>query len=223
VPGWQRRAAQDAVAETGVDMSRFRTGPHLVSWGGRAPQDHQSGKRAGRSKAKKGNQYLGAILGETAVAAGRTQTREGVRHRRLARRRGTAKACVATGNTQLKVYHKLLSNPGMRYQDLGPDYYERQRDVRRQVAHHVGKLGSLGFEVTLCRIPEPDRTEQPRPSPPDPYRPPQALTSPYGQGPLPRAQLISIFRVRRPRWEETAHAGTDLRRVRSELHVPIDT
>jgi transposase len=155
MPGWARRAAQDAVAETGVDMTRFRTGAHLSSWGGRAPQDHQSGKRAGRSKAKKGNKYLGAILGETAVAAGRTQTREGVRHRRLARRRGTAKACVATGNTQLKVYHKLLSNPGMRYQDLGPDYYDRQRDTRRQIAHHVGKLGSLGFEVTLCRIPEP--------------------------------------------------------------------
>ena len=44
----------------------------------------------------------------------------------------------------------------MRYEDLGPDYYERQRDTRRQIAHHVGKLGSLGFEVTLCRIPEPD-------------------------------------------------------------------
>ena len=40
--------------------------------------------------------------------------------------------------------------------DLGPDYYDRQRDTRRQIAHHVGKLGSLGFEVTLCRIPEPD-------------------------------------------------------------------
>jgi len=44
----------------------------------------------------------------------------------------------------------------MRYQDLGPDYYDRQRDTRRQIAHHVGKLGSLGFEVTLCRIPEPE-------------------------------------------------------------------
>ncbi len=155
MPGWGRRAAQDTIAETGVDMTRFRTGAHLSSWAGRAPLDHQSGKRAGRAKAKKGNRYLGAITGETAVAAGRTQTREGARHRRLARRRGTAKACVATGNTQLKVYHKLLSNPGMRHQDLGPDYYERQRGVRRQVAHHVGKLGALGFEVTLCRIPEP--------------------------------------------------------------------
>jgi transposase len=155
MPGWARRAARDAIAETGVDMSRFRTGPHLVSRGGRAPQDHQSGKRKGRSKAKKGNRYLGAVLGETAVAAGRTPTREGVRHRRLARKRGAAKACVATGNTQLKA-SQLLADPGMRYADLGPDYYERQRDVRRQVARHVGKLGSLGFEVTLCRIPEPD-------------------------------------------------------------------
>ena len=84
--------------------------------------------------------------------------------------RALAPGYVATGNTQLKVYHKLLSNPGMRYQDLGPDYYERQANVRRQIAHHVGKLGALGFEVTLCRIPEPDPDPQARPRPPDPYR-----------------------------------------------------
>ena len=162
MPGWARRSAQDAIAETGVDMSRFATGAHLVSWGGRAPLDHQSGARKGRAKAKKGNRYLAGTLGETAVAAGRTQTREGARYRRIARRRGNAKAQVALGNTQLKVLHKLLSSPGTRYQDLGPDYYERRRDIRRQVAHHVGKLGALGFEVTLARIPdpEPDGTTQ---------------------------------------------------------------
>ena len=156
MPGWGRRAAQDAVAETGIDMTRFATGGHLASWGGRTPLDNQSGTRNGWSKSKKGNRYLGGLLGETAVAAGKTQTREGARYRRLARRRGKAKACVAVGNTQLKVYHKLLSNPGMRYQDLGPDYYERRREVSRQISHHVGKLGALGFEVTLCRIPAPE-------------------------------------------------------------------
>ena len=90
------------------------------------------------------------------MAAGRTQTREGARYRRLARKRGKAKACVAVGNTQLKA-SQLLADPGMRYQDLGQDYYERRRDIRRQIAHHVGKLGDLGFEVTLCRIPGPER------------------------------------------------------------------
>ena len=28
--------------------------------------------------------------------------------------------------------------------------------TRRQIAHHVSKLGDLGFEVTLCRLPGAD-------------------------------------------------------------------
>jgi transposase len=158
-PGWARRSAQDVIAETGADMTRFPTGAHLASWGGRAPKDHQSGTRKGRATTGKGNRYIGAALGETAVAAGRTQTREGARYRRLARRRGKAKAQVALGNTQLKA-SQLLADPGMRYEDLGPDYYDSQRATRRQIAHHVGKLGALGFEVTLARIPDPDPAGQ---------------------------------------------------------------
>jgi transposase len=116
MPGWGRRAAQDAVAETGVDMTRFPTGGHMASWAGRTPLDNSSGKRQGKAKAKKGNRYLSGLPGETAVAAGKTQTREGARYRRLSRRRGKAKAQVALGNTQLKVYHKLLSSrPGRQH------------------------------------------------------------------------------------------------------------
>jgi transposase len=155
MPGWARLAAQDAIAETGPDMTRFPTPGHLASWAGRTPVDRQSGSRKGKATAKKGNRYLGAVTGQTAVAAGKTQTREGVRHRRLVRRRGKAKACVATGNTQMRVCHVLLSNPGMRYEDLGWDYYERERNTARQVAHHIGKLASLGYEVTLCKQPDP--------------------------------------------------------------------
>ena len=154
MPGWGRRAAQDAIAETGTDMSRFRTGAHLASWAGRTPLDNSSGKRKGKAKSKKGNRYLGGLLGETAIAAGKTQTREGARYRRLSRRRGKAKALVAVGNTQLKVYHKLLSSPGTRHQDwtvpasvdtrLAARFVGRARNGFDTPRIYAGVQGSVG-------------------------------------------------------------------------------
>jgi hypothetical protein len=69
MPGWQRRAAQDTIVETGPDMSRFPAGSQLGLMGRARPLDHQSAKRTGRSKARRGDRYLGAVTGETAVPA----------------------------------------------------------------------------------------------------------------------------------------------------------
>jgi len=154
MPGWGRRAAQDAIAETGVDMSRFPTGGHLASWCGRTPLDNQSGSRKGRAKSKKGNRYVAAITGETSVAAGKTQTREGARYRRLSRRRGKAKAGVAIGSTQMKVSRKLLSSPGMRYADLGVDYYDNRASTGRQLRALVKRANDLGYNAEFTPIPD---------------------------------------------------------------------
>jgi hypothetical protein len=113
-------------------------------------------QRKGRGKRKKGNRYIGAAAGETSVSAGRTQTREGARYRRLARRIGKDKAQVAVSNTQLRVYHALLSTPGARYQDLGPGYYEKQAQARRKTRYHLAELDALGYDVILTPRADPD-------------------------------------------------------------------
>jgi hypothetical protein len=61
----------------------------------------------------------------------------------------------------MKVFHALLSSPGTRYQDLGADWYDDKRQHARKLKHHVGELGAMGYEVTLCRIPQPE----PEPAP----------------------------------------------------------
>jgi hypothetical protein len=124
-------------------MTWFPTGRPPGLLGRRTPLDKQSGSRAGQARHKKGNKYIGAVTGETAVSAGQTQTRPLPQDRP---RRGKNKACVALGNTQLKVYHKLLSNPGMRCQDLGPDYCQHQAVIRRKIVYHVRELATLGAE-----------------------------------------------------------------------------
>ena len=54
---------------------------------------------------------------------------------------------MALGSTQMKVYHKLLSNPGMRYEDLGADYYDQQADARRQLRALEKRARELGYTL----------------------------------------------------------------------------
>src|SRR5260370_5502591 len=72
MPGWGRRAAEDVLAETGTDMSRFPTGGHLAPWAGPTPPDHHSRKRTRRARHKKSNKYLAAVTLETPVAVRQT-------------------------------------------------------------------------------------------------------------------------------------------------------
>jgi transposase len=153
ITGLGASGAWTVIAEIGLDMSRFPTPAHLCSWARFAPGVNESaGKKKGRGGTGHGNRYLGQVLGEAAVAAGRTNTFLGDRYRRLARRRGGARATVAVGRSILVIIWHLLADPDARYLDLGPDYVRHRTDPRRRTQAHVRQLEALGYTVTLTPV-----------------------------------------------------------------------
>ena len=148
--GVGRAAAQVVIAEIGVEMGRFPTAGHLVSWARFAPQVKESaGRQKGKATTGHGNPYLARVLGEAAVAAGKTNTFLGQRYRRIARRRGAKRAIVAVGRSILIIIWHLLSDPDARFHDLGPGYYDTRIDADRRKRNHVRQLEALGYKVTL--------------------------------------------------------------------------
>ena len=142
-------AAQVIIAEIGLDMSRFPTAGHLVSWAKLCPRTIQSGATHRGGAAGKGNPYLKGVLGEAAAAAAKTNTFLGERYRRLVKRRGKLKALVAVARSILVIVWHLLSDPTARFYDLGPDYHTHRIDTTRKIQNHISGLTALGFRVTL--------------------------------------------------------------------------
>jgi transposase len=150
ITGVGRAAAQVIIAEIGTDMGRFPTPGHLASWARFAPGVKQSaGKPKGKATTGHGNPYLARVLGEAAVAAGRTNTFLGERYRRLAKRRGTKKAIVAVGRSILIIVWHLLADPTARFHDLGAGFYDTRVNAERTKRNHVRQLEALGYRVTL--------------------------------------------------------------------------
>ena len=123
ITGISAGLATAIIAKTGLDMTRFPAPGHLVSWAGLTSRTIQSGPRTRNAKGQ-GNTYLRGYLCQAATGAARTNTFPGERYRRIARRRGPAKAQVAIARSILVIIWHLLADPTARYADLGPGYYQ---------------------------------------------------------------------------------------------------
>jgi transposase len=148
IPGVSAGLAASIISETGLDMTRFPTAAHLVSWAGLAGRTIQSGPRTRNGKGH-GNTYLRGYLGQAATGATGTNTFLGERHARIARRRGAARAQVAIARSILVIIWHLLADPTARYTDLGPGHYHARTDKTKKTRNHIRQLEALGYTVTL--------------------------------------------------------------------------
>ena len=149
IPGVSLGLARAIIAETGLDMTRFPTAGHLVSWAGLAPAARQSGPRSRKPRKGQGDAYLKGQCTQAAAGAAKTDTFLGERLRRLSRKLGGTRARCAVGRSILVIIWHLLANPEARFADLGPDWHQRKADRDRKTRSHLRGLQALGYEVTL--------------------------------------------------------------------------
>jgi transposase len=148
IPGVSAELACSIIAETGLDMTRFPTAGHLVSWAGLCPRTLQSGPRT-RHGPGHGNAYLRGYLTQAAMGSARTASFLGERYQRITRRRGAARAQVAVARSILVIIWHLLNDRGTRFHDLGPRWYDTTIDTSRKARGHIRQLEALGYTVTI--------------------------------------------------------------------------
>jgi transposase len=148
IPGVSETTARVIVAEIGLEMDRFPTSGHLVSWAGLCPGNDESAGKRHSTKLRSGAVWLKSALIQAAwPASNRRDSYLRSQYLRLRARRGTKKAVVAVAASILTAaYFMLLRN--VTYDDLGSSFLD-ERDREKTAKRLVRRLQRLGYTVEV--------------------------------------------------------------------------
>lgn len=150
MPGVSDIVARVIVAEIGIDMSRFPTSGHLISWAGLCPRNDESAGKRRSTRVRKSANWLKTALVTAAWAAARKKGSylQALFHR-LRARRGAKKAIVAVAASMLTAAYFMLRD-GVEFRDLGPGHLDRH-DQTKTINRLVKRLADLGCEIEVRR------------------------------------------------------------------------
>src|SRR5262249_28563279 len=151
IPGVKALGGQVIVSEIGIDMSRFPSDGHLVSWAGICPRNDESAGKRRSNRLRKGAPWLKTMLVQCAWSAVRqkdTYLRAQFYH--VKARRGPKKAIMAGAPSVLTAAYPMLKD-GKKYQDLGPNHVQR-RNKDQQKHLLLKRLADLGYAAALTPL-----------------------------------------------------------------------
>ncbi len=148
MPGLSDTTARVLIAEIGIDMTRFPTVGHLISWAGLCPRlDESAGKRRS-TRTRRSAPWLKTTLVNAAWAATRKKDSYlRAQFLRIKSRRGAKKAILAVASSMLTAAYFMLRD-GVEYHDLGFHHFE-QRDKEQLTKRLLQRLRDLGVAVEV--------------------------------------------------------------------------
>jgi transposase len=145
ITGIGRISAEQIIAETSVDMSRFRNQSSLCKWAGVCPGNNESAGKRKSGRTPPGNKTLKSTLTQCAKAAARNKSSFfSAQYNRLVSHRGKNRATMAVAHSLLIAIFFVLN--GVEFKDLGADYYNKF-NRERKIHSHVRQLSKLGVII----------------------------------------------------------------------------
>ena len=152
IDGVKTLAAEVIVSEIGLDMGRFPTDGHLLSWAGMCPRNDESAGKRRSNRLRKGAPWLKAILVQCAWAAVRKKARYlSAQFYRLKARRGAKKAILAVAASILTAAYHMLKTASP-YRDLGPGHLEPANTAVR-ANKLLKRLAAMGYAIDINPLP----------------------------------------------------------------------
>lgn len=145
LPGLGPATVLTLISECGLDMARWPSAKHFVSWLGLSPQNKISGGRVLSSRTRQGTTRAGSAFWMAAVPISRTNTALGAFQRRLSARVGKSKALIATARKIAVLYYKTLRY-GLEFQEPGILAYQ-QASQERQMRGLERRAKALGYRL----------------------------------------------------------------------------
>jgi len=147
IPGIDRRAAENIIAEVGADMEPFASAGHLASWVGLCPGNNESAGKRRSGRTTKGNKWLRVVLVQCAWAASRSRgTHLRQLYGRLVGRCGKKRALVAVAHRLLLIVYNVLKK-GQVYKEPVQAAPDRPQDKERLKQRLLKRLEKLGVKV----------------------------------------------------------------------------
>ena len=151
MPGLSAVSASVLIAEIGVDMSRFKTAGHLVSWAGLCPRNDESAGKRRSTRLRHGGNWLKTTLVQAAWAAVRVKGGYlQAQFHRLRARRGAKKAILAIAASMLAAAWHMLRNQ-TDWHDLGANHFDRA-DRTKTVNRLLAQLRQLGIHAEVVPV-----------------------------------------------------------------------
>ena len=147
MPGISAVSANVLVAEIGIDMSRFATPAHLLSWACLCPRNDESAGKRRSTRLRRGGKWLKTTLVQAAWSAVKVKgSYLQAQFHRIRTRRGAKKAIIAVAASMLTAAWHMLRD-GTEWHDLGAAHFD-QADATKTANRLIRRLQQLGYQVS---------------------------------------------------------------------------